>query len=343
MKAWTIPQFGIEHLALADRPEPTPGPGQVVVRVRAASLNFRDLMMVQGHYDPRLVMGRVPCSDGAGEVAAIGSGVTTLRVGDRVIGSFFQNWLDGPINSSKTRGALGGDVDGMLQQFALLSEAAVVKAPAGWSFAQAATLPCAALTAFNALHGGLPGAGPAGAAIAPGDTILVQGTGGVSIFALQLAKAAGARVILTSSSDDKLAKAKALGADGLINYKSTPDWHKPARDLSGGGPDLVVEVGGAGTLGKSISAVRTGGTIALIGVLAGIKGEVDTVSLLMRSITVRGINVGSVAMLRQLVRAMEASNSRPIIDREFPFSAASEAMTYMKSGAHFGKVVITID
>ena len=345
MKAYEIPAFGIENLTIVERPQPRAealGANEVLIRVRAVSLNYRDLMMVQGQYDPTLTMGRVPCSDGAGEVFAIGAAVTAFVPGDLVMGSFFQNWHDGPMTSSKSRGALGGDVDGLLQEFAVLSENAVVKAPAGWSSQEAATLPCAAVTAFNALHGGMPGAGPAGAAISPGDTVLVQGTGGVSIFALQLAKAAGAKVIVTSSSDEKLAKAKALGADGLVNYKTTPDWEKPVRAMSDGGVDFVVEVGGAGTLGKSIKAVRTGGSIALIGVLTGVKGEIDTVALLMRSITVRGINVGSVAMLRQLVRACEVAGRRPMIDRVFEFGEARAAMRYMKSGAHFGKVVVDV-
>ena len=345
MRAYEIAAFGFDNLAMVEREQPRAqglGAGEVLIRVRAVSLNFRDLMMVQGHYDPRLTMGRVPCSDGAGEVVAVGAAVTAFVPGDVVMGSFFQHWFDGPMTSSKSRGALGGDVDGMLREFAVLSEDGVVKAPAGWTSREAATLPCAAVTAFNALHGGVPGAGPAGAAISPGDTVLVQGTGGVSIFALQLAKAAGARVIVTSSSDEKLAKAKALGADGLVNYKAVPDWEKPVRAMSDGGVDLVVEVGGSGTLGKSIKAVRTGGTIAMIGVLTGVKGEVDTVSLLMRSITVRGINVGSVAMLRQLVRACEVAGHRPVIDKVFGFEEARAAMEYMKSGAHFGKVVVEV-
>ena len=345
MKAYAINGFGLDKLTMVERDDPRAvnlKQNDVLVRIKAVSLNFRDLLMVQGHYDPRLTMGRVPCSDGAGEVVAIGAAVTAFAQGDVVMGSFFQHWLDGPMTSAKSRGALGGDVDGMLREFAVLSADAIVKAPAGWSSREAATLPCAAVTAFNALHGGIPSAGPAGAAVAPGDTILIQGTGGVSIFALQLARAAGAKVIVISKSDEKLAKAKALGASGLVNYKSTPDWEKPVRAMSDGGVDLVVEVGGAGTLGKSITAVRTGGTIALIGVLSGLRGEVDTVSLLMRSITVRGINVGSVSMLRQLVRAFEVSGHRPIIDKVFAFADARAAMEYMKSGAHFGKVVVEL-
>lgn len=337
MQRYQIMRFGLEHLTLADAADPTPGPGQVVVGIKAVSLNYRDMMMVAGQYDPNLAPGRVPCSDGAGVVLATGPGVRGFKVGDRVVSSFFQNWTDGPISSAKMRGALGGDVDGTLTSHAVLSETGLTRIPDGLSFVQAATLPCAAVTAWNALFGGPR---PVGL----GDSVLVQGTGGVSVFALQLARAAGARVIITSSSDEKLARAKAMGAEVTINYKSTPDWEKPAREASGGGVDVVVEVGGAGTLGKSIKAVRTGGTIALIGVLAGVRGEVDTVSILMRSIDVRGINVGSLAMLQSVVRAVGTTGGgvEPVIDRVFPFALAKEAFGYMKTGQHMGKVVIEL-
>ncbi|HEY3788309.1 MAG TPA: NAD(P)-dependent alcohol dehydrogenase, partial [Urbifossiella sp.] len=249
--------FGFENLAVANHPDPVPGPGQVAVRMRAASLNYRDLMIVKGLYNPKLPMPRVLGSDGAGEVLAVGSDVTKWKPGDRVIGCFFQSWFDGPINDSATKGTLGSDRDGVLAETVAFEESGLVAMPDRLSFEQAATLPCAALTAWHAL---------ADAACGPGKTILVQGTGGVSLFALQFAKALGAKVLITSGHDDKLARALKLGADAGTNYKLNPDWDKWARQQTGGaGVDAVVEVGGAGTLERSAKAVRTGGHIALIG------------------------------------------------------------------------------
>jgi NADPH:quinone reductase-like Zn-dependent oxidoreductase len=327
--------FGLDHLTLTERPDPSPGPGQVLVRVRAASLNYRDLLVTKGLYDPKLKMPRVPCSDGAGEVVAVGPGVSKLKPGDHVAGLFLQNWQGGEMTSEKARGALGGDLDGMLTERVVLPESGVIKTPEHLTFEEAATLPCAALTGWNALTG------PDG--VVAGETVLLQGTGGVSLFALQFARILGARVLITSSSDEKLARAKKLGADDGINYKSTPDWDKKARELTGGqGVDHVVEVGGAGTLNRSLKATRTGGGISLIGVLAGGAGQVDTILILMRSLKVRGIYVGSREMFEAMNRAVALHKLRPVVDRVFPLAEARAAFAYLESGAHFGKVVISL-
>jgi NADPH:quinone reductase-like Zn-dependent oxidoreductase len=306
----------------------------VRVRLRAASLNFRDLMMSKGIYNPKLKLPLIPLSDGAGEVAAVGEGVSRFRVGDRVVSAFMPGWVDGPPTEAKTRSALGGEVDGVLAEEYVLPETGLLPIPAHLSFEEAATLPCAALTAWNALveTGG----------IRPGDSVLVQGTGGVSIFALQFARLAGARVIATSSSDAKLARVRDMGASDGINYKTTPGWDKRVRELTGGqGIDLIVEVGGAGTLPLSTRAIKLGGYIALIGVLTG-AGEFNPIPLLMKNIRLQGIFVGSVSMFESMLKAIEVSQLRPVIDRVFPFDQAIEALKYLESGAHFGKVVIAI-
>ncbi|HEX3151356.1 MAG TPA: NAD(P)-dependent alcohol dehydrogenase [Gemmataceae bacterium] len=333
MRAWTIPSFGIDQLQQIERPEPTLGPGQVVVAVRAVSLNYRDLMMVKGLYNPKLAMPRVPCSDAAGEVVAIGPGVTRVAVGDKVCGTFMQRWLAGPVDDVAARSALGGEIDGVLAERVLFNEDGVVKYPGHLSPEEASTLPCAALTAWNALaEGGLRA----------GESVLVQGTGGVSIFALQIAKACGARVLVTSSSDEKLAQAIKMGASAGVNYRTTPDWDKWARAQTGGvGVDHIVEVGGAGTLEKSFKAVRTGGHIALIGVLAGI-GNVNPLPILMRSLIVRGIFVGSRNMFLAMNRAFDLHQIRPVVDRAFAFAEFPAALKHLESAAHFGKVVVRV-
>jgi NADPH:quinone reductase-like Zn-dependent oxidoreductase len=333
MRAWTIPSFGIDNLQLTDRPEPTPGPGQVIVAVRAVSLNFRDLLIVRGQYNPRMALPRVPCSDAAGEVVAIGPGVTRAAVGDRVCGTFMQTWIAGRLTDAAGRSALGGEIDGVLAERVLLSDEGVVKYPAHLSVEEAATLPCAAVTAWHALaEGGLRA----------GETVLLQGTGGVSIFALQIAKQFGARVLITSGHDEKLARAIQMGASVGVNYRTTPDWDKWARSQTGGvGVDHVVEVGGAGTLERSFKAVGTGGHIALIGVLAG-TGSVNPIPVLMRSLIVRGIFVGSREMFEDMNRAFELHQTRPIIDRAFGFDEFPAALRHLESGAHFGKVVVRV-
>jgi len=332
MKALVIRNgFGLENLALDDKPDPAPGPGQIALRIRAASLNYRDLLIAKGLYNPKLALPRVLGSDGAGEILAVGSGVTRWSPGDRAIGCFFQNWSDGPISDAATRDALGGDRDGTIAEAVLLEESGLAAIPAGMSFEEAATLPCAALTAWHALADGKCG---------PGKTVLVQGTGGVSLFALQFGKALGAKVLVTSANDDKLARAMELGADAGANYKTNPDWDKWARQQTGGaGVDIVVEVGGAGTLERSAKAIRTGGHIALIGVLGG-TGTFNPMNILMKAATLRGVFVGSRAMLEEMNRFIGESRIRPTIDRVFPLAQAADALRYLESGAHFGKVVV---
>jgi NADPH:quinone reductase-like Zn-dependent oxidoreductase len=334
MRAWEIRGgFGIDKLALAERTDPSPGAGQVLVRMKAWSLNYRDLLVVKGQYNPRLKLPFVPLSDGAGEVAAIGPGVSRVKPGDRVAGLFMQSWLAGPLTDAVSRSALGGALEGILAEQVVLSEDGVIGFPDHLSFEEAATLPCAALTAWHALV--------TEGRLRAGDTVLVQGTGGVSLFALQLARMHGARVLATSSSDDKLQRALKLGASDGCNYKSNPDWDKWARQKTGEvGVDHVVEVGGAGTLGRSLKAVRAAGRVSLIGVLTGGGGDITLYPVLMRNLTVQGIFVGSREMFEGMNRAIGVNGLRPVIDRTFPFEQAAEALRHMESAAHFGKIVI---
>lgn len=336
MRAYEIQGgFGFDHLQIVERPQPVAGAGQAVVKLHAASLNYRDLLMVTGKYNPKLPLPRVPLSDGAGEVVAVGQGVDRVKVGDRVAGIFMQTWLAGPVVEANARSALGGAIDGMLTEFVALNQDGLVSIPAHLSYEEASTLPCAAITAWNALlEGGLTA----------GETVLVLGTGGVSLFALQFAKLAGARVIVTSSSDAKLERAKQLGACDGINYRTTPDWDKRVRELTGGrGVDHVVEVGGAGTLPQSLRAVRVGGRIPLIGVLAGQAGECNPLPAVMKNITIQGIFCGSRSMFEAMNRAIALHQLRPVIDRVFAFEDAVDALKYLESGAHFGKIVIRIN
>jgi NADPH:quinone reductase-like Zn-dependent oxidoreductase len=334
MQAYEIQAFGFESLKRVERPEPTAGPGQVLLKMRAWSLNFRDLMVAKGQYNPKLKMPAVPLSDGVGEVVQIGAGVTRAKVGDRVAAAFMPKWIAGPIDEAKARSALGGGgADGMLAEYVTLHEEGVVHVPAHLSDEEAASLPCAAVTAWHALVGE--------GRLKAGDTVLVQGTGGVSIFALQLAKIHGARVIATSSRDDKLARALQLGATDGINYVAVPKWDERVRELTGGaGVDYVVEVGGAGTLAQSMKAVKSGGQISLIGVLTGGSGQVNPLPILMRNIRVQGIFVGSRDMFEAMNRAIVLNKLKPVVDRVFPFSDAVAAYRYMESAAHFGKVAI---
>jgi len=335
VRAWRFTDaFGLENLRIVEVPELTPGPGEAVVRVRACSLNYRDLVVAKGGYGRAVKLPLSPLSDGAGEVVRVGPGVTRVRSGDRVCGIFMQRWREGEVDDDKFNSALGGALDGMLAEEVCLNADGLVHFPGHLSFREAATLPCAAVTAWNALFrsGGLQ----------TGESVLVLGTGGVSVFALQFAKMAGARVIATSSSDEKLARVRQMGADETINYKSTPDWDKRVRELTGGaGVDHVIEVGGAGTLPLSIKAVRRGGHIALIGVLSG-QGEIDPRPILMKSIRMRGIYVGSREMFEQMNRAISLNGMRPVMDNVFRFDEAPNALRYMETGAHFGKICIAI-
>ncbi len=326
---------GIDALALVDKPVPQPGKNEVLVRLTAASLNYRDLLTVKGGYGSRQKFPLVPLSDGAGVVEAVGDGVTAFARGDRVIGSFFESWTGGEPSEAKMRAALGGAVDGTLSEYRMFPAHALVRTPAHLSDVEAATLPCAGVTAWSAVV--------KLGAIKPGQTVLTQGTGGVSIFALQIAKMAGARVIATSSSDTKIERLKALGADMTVNYKAVPDWGKKAREITGQGVDLVVEVGGVGTLNESIRATRIGGTIAFIGVLAGAPAsELRLPLMVMQQQRLQGVTVGSVDDLQALAKAFAQHQAKPVVDRVFPFAEARAAFHHMASGAHFGKVAIAI-
>ncbi len=340
MKAYQIQNYGsLDGLTQTDLSEPpAPGHGEIVVKVHAVSLNYRDLMIVMGTYGPggEMPHGLIPLSDGAGEVTAVGEGVSRVKIGDRVAGTFFQTWIDGHILNVYQKSALGGAIDGMMREYVLLSEDGVVTLPDYLSYEEAASLPCAAVTAWNGLV-------EQGHLIA-GQTVLLLGTGGVSMFALQIAKMFGAQVIMTSSSDEKLARAKALGADMTINYKADPDWEKTVWSLTGKvGVDHVVEVGGPGTLEKSLQAARQGGAIAQIGVLADPGAKISPLPILSKSLHLNGIYVGSRAMFQRMLLAFVVNQVHPIIDRVFPFAEAQGAYAYLQSGAHFGKIVITME
>jgi NADPH:quinone reductase-like Zn-dependent oxidoreductase len=336
MKAFEIKTYGDPNgLSLADRPSLSPAPGQVLVRIRAVSLNYRDLVVVRGEYDRKPQIGRIPCSDGAGEVVAVGAGVSQFKPGDRVAGCFFQAWIGGRFKAEYHRSALGGAIDGVLAEEVLFEQDGLVHLPELYSFEEGATLPCAALTAWQSLfvRGGLT----------TGESVLLLGTGGVSIFGLQFAKAAGAKAIITSSSDEKLKRARQLGADEVINYRSTPEWGKAAAHLSGvDGVDHVIEVGGAGTFQQSVRACRFNGNIGLIGILSGREAETEIFSIVPKGLNVFGIYVGSRWMFEDMNRALTQNRLKPVIDRVFPFTEAPDAFRYLASGAHFGKVVISV-
>jgi NADPH:quinone reductase-like Zn-dependent oxidoreductase len=323
----------LDGLIRTERPDPKLGPYQILVRVRATSLNYRDLALVQGHYPgPPSQKNLIPLSDGAGEVIGVGDGVTRFNVGDRVVGTFFQVWIDGAPGMG--RGALGGPpLDGALAEQIVLHEDGLVGIPDWMSFDEAATLPCAGVTAWNALM-------VQGRQIKPGNTVLVLGTGGVSILALQFARAAGARVIATSSHDDKLDRAQKLGADGLINYKTTPEWEKEVMRLTDGkGVDCVVEVGGTGTLSKSMQSVGWAGKVCLIGVLTH-SSDTNPHILMFKGASLHGIFVGNRAMFEAMLKAMSVNRIHPVIDKTFTFDEARDAYAYLRDGKHFGKIVI---
>ena len=327
--------FGIDHLKHGSRPIPSvDSPHQVLIRMKAASLNYRDYLMVQGQYNPRQRLPLIPVSDGVGIVEAIGTRVTRAKVGGRVNPTFAQGWLHGVASNQFRHITLGGPLDGTLSEYMLLHEDGLVMVPEYLSDTEAATLPCAAVTAWNAIieqgH------------IQPGDTVVIQGTGGVALFALQFAKRAGAFVYQLSKSDQKLERAKQLGADVGVNYITTPDWGKTIRNHTGGGADFILELGGASTLQQSIRAIRPGGCIAMIGVLGGPKAELLLPLVVMQNIRLQGVTVGSRTLHETMLRAMRQHQIHPIVDQVFPFDQTPEAFYYMASGQHFGKICIEI-
>ena len=327
--------FGLDHLQVEQQELPAPGPTDVHVRFHAASLNYRDLSVTLGNYNPRMDLPRILGSDAAGEIVAVGNQVTTLKPGDRVASLFFQTWQTGEITQATGKSALGGPIDGVFATDRILPETGLIRIPDTLSFEQAATLPCAAVTAWNALveKGKLHA----------GQTVVILGTGGVSLFGLQIAKAHGAKVILTSSSDEKLARGKALGADEIINYKTTPDWDAEVLRLTDKlGADHVLEVGGSGTMERSLNAVRIGGHVHLIGVLSEPGKGVDILSVLRKSIYFNGIYVGSRAMFERLNAAIMVTGLEPVIDRVFPLQEGRAALQYLQSGSHFGKIVLAL-
>lgn len=325
----------MSSLKLIDCDEPAPGAGQVLIRMHATSLNYRDHAVVTGQYFGGILKrDTVPLSDGAGEVVAVGEGVARIKVGDRVAGNFFQGWVDG-VPDRTALNALGSPADGVLAEYVLLDEKGVVRIPEHLSWEEAATLPCAGLTAWNALV--------VSGRVRPGHDVLMLGTGGVSIFALQFAKLHGARAIITSSDDKKLEKARKLGADVTINYKKAPEWHEEVLKLTGGrGVDHIVEVGGAGTLAKSFQAIGYRGQISLIGVLSGREGDTNPHALMLKNACLKGIFVGSRLMFEQMNEAMSINDVHPVVDKVFPFDKAAEAYAYQLAGKHVGKVVIKV-
>jgi NADPH:quinone reductase-like Zn-dependent oxidoreductase len=306
----------------------------VQVALRAISFNYRDLLLVKGLYNPKLKLPRIPCSDGSGEVAAVGEGVTAWKPGDRVAGIFMQNWLDGALTPIKARGALGGDMDGTLADTIVLKETGLVPLPEHLSYQEAATLPCAAVTAWNALEVGN---------LKPGETVLIQGTGGVSIFTLQFARLRGARVLGISSSNEKLERARSLGLDEGLNYLEKPDWDRWVLEQTGGeGADLVVDVGGVSTLPRSLRALRIGGTVAQVGVLSGSPEALPISTILHKQARIQGIYVGSRKDFLEMNKAVSLAVLRPV-GEEFHWTQAREALARMEEGSHFGKLVLTVE
>ena len=333
-KAWALRGgFGVDRLALEQRPIAAPGFGEARVRLEWVSLNRRDLLLIDGVYNPRQALPVVPCSDGAGTVEALGEGCARVKAGDRVVAHFFPGWIAGEPDMAKLSTALGGPGgDGTLQQTLVVSEQALVRLPASISTQAAATLPCAALTAWCAVvdQGG----------VKPGSLVVTQGTGGVSLFAVQFAKMLGARVVATTSSEAKAAKLRELGADHVVNYRADPDWARRARDLAGGVVDLVVEVGGAETLDSSLRLIRPGGTIALIGVLSGARASINLPLAVMRQVRLQGVTCGHRENLEAMLRAVEAHGIDPVISHRFALSQACEAFRCMAGAEHVGKIVI---
>lgn len=337
MKAYEIEEFGIENLAISERAEPEPKAGEILVRFQAASLNYRDLMVVWGTYNPKMKRPAVPLSDGAGEVVGLGDGVTKWAIGDRVMPIFAQRWYDGDSSEEKRRTSLGAGAqwDGVLREYGTFNEESVVRIPDHLSYEEASTLPCAAVTAWNALV--------VSGKLKAGESVLTLGTGGVSVFAAQFAKMFGARVVSTSGSDEKLERLRELGIYETVNYREREDWDAAVLEIVGKpGVDHVVEVGGSGTLGKSINVVRIGGHVAMIGALTGAAGFNPT-TVFMKAIRLQGIFTGSRQTFEDMNRAISVNKLKPVIDRVFEFDEVPEAFRHMETASHFGKIVIKID
>jgi NADPH:quinone reductase-like Zn-dependent oxidoreductase len=336
MKVWELADsFGMENLRLTERAKPAPGPREVLVRMTAASLNYRDMLMVRGHYNPRQPLPLVPCSDGVGVVEEVGPGVARVTVGQRVAGIFAQRWLAGRPDKTALSSTLGGPLDGTLQEYMVFGEEGLVAVPDTLTDEEAATLPCAALTAWSSLfvHGD----------VKAGSSVVIQGTGGVSIFALQFAAMVGATTYVTSSSDEKLDRAREMGATHTVNYKTTPKWGEEIYRMTGKqGVDHVVEVGGAGTIDQSIRSIAPGGCISLIGVLSGNAQEIQLTRVLMQNVRMQGIIVGHREGFEQMNRAIAANNLTPAVDRTFEFDEVPQALEYMAKGQHFGKIAVKI-
>lgn len=336
MKAIVYHSFGTDQLKAEERPVPEPGPGEVLLRMKAASLNYRDLLMLTGDYNPRLKMPLVPCSDGVGIIEKTGESCSRFKEGTRVSPIFARGWYDGPPFREMLKATHGGPLDGTLQQYMVVPENDLVEIPDSLSDEEAAALPCAGLTAWNAVaqYGNAQ----------PGQTILILGTGGVSVFAMQFAKLYGLEIIITSSSEDKLKKAEQLGADHLVNYKANANWDREVYKITKGkGADHVIEVGGPGTLEKSIRSTKPGGSVYLIGVLAGKEAPLDLTPVLMQSIRIQGVVVGHRKSFENMLRAVALHKLKPAIDRVFSMDEAAAAFDYLKSGSHFGKVCVRID
>ncbi|AXV18448.1 NAD(P)-dependent alcohol dehydrogenase (plasmid) [Neorhizobium sp. SOG26] len=324
---------GLDNLRIVERPMPKPRRQEILVQVKATALNYRDVEIVNGTYHTAFDLPLVPLSDGVGEVVAIGEEVTRFKIGDRVCSTFWQRWVGGSFHMAQAAYQRGGPIDGMLAEYALLDEQAAVLAPRNLADVEAATLPCAAVTAWHALV--------TEGAIKAGETVLVQGTGGVSLFALQFARTSGARVIVTSSSDRKLERAKALGAHAGINYRQVPEWSDAVLDLTDGqGVDHIIEVGGPQSFEQSLKAAARRGQINIIGYLGGKEGAINPLDIFKRQVQVRGIPVGSRESFEAMNRAIEVNDLKPVIDRTFPWTAAAQAMRYLESGSHFGKIAL---
>lgn len=325
--------WGIDHIVPGTRPDPgPPGPGEALIRFEAASLNFRDLVMAEHGYGRMGSLPFIPLSDGAGRVIATGAGVTRCQVGDLVCPTFVQGWISGPLRETYRGGTLGGDVDGVMRRLGVFPEAGLVKAPRDWTAVEAATLPCAAVTAWNAVIGN---------GTKPGDVVVTEGTGGVSLFALQFAKLAGATVVVTSSSADKLARARAMGAEIAIDYRAHPEWGRLVRERVGRGADLVIDVGGAATLDQAIRATRASGTVALIGVVGGGTAKLELGRVVTQAIRLAAATCGSREMFEDMVRAIDTHRLKPAVDdRVFSFADVADALRILSQGKHFGKICL---